>query len=151
MLRLPLRFALAAGLALVFAPAPTRAQPTPVQEYRQLLMESLDAHNGAVRAIVGGEVSMAGHLAAHARGIQGVAGMLLEIFPEGSEDGTRASPDIWDDWEDFTQKVMALQEAAAGLVSAAETGDADAVAEAAQGVNASCRSCHQAYRLRRGG
>jgi len=74
---------------------------------------------------------------------------LANVFPAGSGGaGSRALPAIWEDRDDFMDKVTAIQSASAALVSAAQAGDPDGVTSALQAVQGSCRACHQTYRAR---
>ena len=139
-------------LALLAIPSGISAQETeltPAQEYRHFIMTGFDAHNGAIRAVLGGDVDQPGHILDHAIALQGLANMLADVFPEGSGEGTRAMAEVWQDWDGFMEKVTALQSASGALVEAARSGDEAAIGEAARGVGMSCRSCHQSFRARR--
>ena len=145
-------FSLILVIALLAVPSGISAQDaelTPAQEYRGFVMSGLDAHNGAIRALVGGDVEQPGHVLDHAIALQGLADMLGDVFPEGSGEGTRAMAEVWQDWDGFMEKVSALQSASGALVEAARSGDEAAIGEAARGVGMSCRSCHQGFRARR--
>ncbi|MGH8150992.1 MAG: c-type cytochrome [Steroidobacteraceae bacterium] len=61
---------------------------------------------------------------------------------------TRALPRIWPNMADFTQKAQNLHDAAAGLVTAAKTGDQQMTMQAAIQVGKACGSCHDEYRLK---
>ena len=151
-MRLLRPFSYSLVLALLAIPSGISAQDaelTPAQEYRHFVMTGFDAHNGAVRAILGGDVDQPGHMLDHAIAIRGLANMLPDVFPEGSGEGTRAMAEVWQDWDGFMEKVAALQDASAVLVRAAREGDDAAIGEAARGVNMSCRGCHQGFRARR--
>ncbi len=71
------------------------------------------------------------------------------MWPEGTDsasiDGTRASPAIWENLDDFTAKFAALQVAAEAMQSAAGTG-LDGMRAAVGPIGAACQACHQAYR-----
>lgn len=60
-------------------------------------------------------------------------------------EGTRASPAIWENMEDFEAKHAALQEAVAALQEAAGT-DQASLGAAMGGVGQACGSCHENYR-----
>ena len=139
-------------LALLAIPSGIAAQDaelTPAQEYRHSIMTGFDAHNGAIRAILAGDIDQPGHVLDHAIALHGLANMLADVFPEGSGEGTRAMAEVWQDWDGFMEKVSALQSASGALVEAARSGDEAAIGEAARGVGMSCRSCHQGFRARR--
>lgn len=136
-------------LLLLPGTASAQADRTPLSEYRAGLMNSLSAHNSGLRAVLSGEVSQPDHVLHHARGIAAVAEMLVAVWPTGTGgEGTRAAPAIWENGEDFNQKVEVLRAAAARLRQSAEAGDAEGVGAAAREIGQTCRSCHSDYRLR---
>lgn len=71
------------------------------------------------------------------------------LWPEGTDsmsiDGTRASPAIWDNLDDFVTKFVALQDAAEALQSVAGAG-LDEMRAGFGPVGQACQACHQAYR-----
>jgi cytochrome c556 len=66
------------------------------------------------------------------------AAELKLLFPEGSvSDTSEASPKIWEEWDDFIAIFDKLE--------------ADATAGAAvPDIGASCKACHDAYRVKKG-
>lgn len=111
-------------------------------------MQSMRQHVGALRALVGGDVSYEGHVAHHAAAIAGIATMAGDAFPAGTGgDGTRASTDIWDNWDDFLAKYSDLETAADALSAAAQASDMSGVEAALSELGSTCRGCHQPYRL----
>ena len=69
-------------------------------------------------------------------------------FPEGSnEKPSEASPSIWTDFNGFKNAAMKNETAAKQLIAAAEAGDQKAVVDGFKAVAASCKSCHQSYKL----
>lgn len=123
------------------------AEPHPAAEYRQSLMQGLRAHTGALRGLLGGEVSYEGHVLHHAEAVQGIATMALSAFPEGTGgEGSRAMDLIWEQWDDFLTKARALKEGADAMAAAAAAGDMAALDEAMSAVGGSCRGCHSDYR-----
>ncbi|MEK9509167.1 cytochrome c [Gemmatimonadota bacterium Y43] len=139
-----------AVVAVVALPAAVSAQddgPPPAADYRSALMVSLQNHMSAVSALAAGEVAYMGHIQQHASAVNGLATMIGEAFPEGTAEGSRASEDIWANWDAFMEKLRPLQEGAAALDAAAQAGDADGIAAARQAIMGTCRSCHTDYRL----
>jgi cytochrome c556 len=124
------------------------AERTPIQDYRQSIMEALDRHNRAIRSIVDGDVDRPNHVVDHAIAVEGLARMLADVFPAGSGEGTRARDEIWETPGLFSEKVSGLMSTSAALVEAARSGDAEAIVGAAQQVNRSCGGCHQGFRAR---
>lgn len=79
--------------------------------------------------------------------IEGIEGW----FPEGSGPETGVDTDalaaIWENKEDFDKKTADFQAAVAKLVAAGETGDLAAIGAAMQGAGATCKACHDKYRM----
>lgn len=64
---------------------------------------------------------------------------------QGAVPGSRAKPEIWSDAAGFEKNAMALETAAAAMVTAAGT-DLDALRGAMQALGGTCGDCHKAYR-----
>ncbi len=137
---------IAAGLA-VLAPTVAQAQDAqPVVQYRQSLMDALRAHMGGVNAATTGTAPI-GHSEYHAVAFERMAQALANAFPEGSGGpSSRALPAIWENRADFMDKVTDIQMAAARLVTASRTGDAEQIGSAVQAVRGTCGACHNPYR-----
>lgn len=76
---------------------------------------------------------------------------MADWFPEGTgpESGveTEALPIIWEDQADFSEKVTAMQDAAAQLDTIAQGGDVAAIAAAFKTTGGTCKDCHDKFRL----
>ena len=71
-----------------------------------------------------------------------------EYFPAGSnEKPSEASPSIWLDFDGFKNAAMKNETAANQLISAAKAEDQKAVVDGFKAVAASCKNCHQSYKL----
>ena len=148
----PLQRRLLAGLAIVAAagligPETAAAQEaSPIVQYRQSLMDAFRTHMGGVRAALG-DVAPMGHAEHHAVAFEHMAQALANAFPENTAGpGSRALPAIWENRDDFMNKVTDIQTATAQLVTASRSGDADAIQQALQGVQGTCGGCHNPYR-----
>lgn len=142
--------ALALGLvftALACLPSAIQAQDhEAIIEYRQSIMDAFRTHMGGVRAALANTVPM-DHAGNHAVAFHEMALSLANVFPEGSTaPGSRALPAIWQNRDDFMNKVTAIQRATAELVDATEAGDAEVIGSALQAVQGTCRDCHTDYR-----
>ena len=136
--------ALAVGGALL-APSAAQAQEGPsASDYRQSIMGAFRTHMGGVGAALAGTAPM-GHAEHHAVSFERMAQALANAFPEGSEGG-RALPAIWEDRDEFMNRVTAIQTASARLVTASRTGDAEQIGAAMQGVRQTCGGCHNTFR-----
>ena len=71
-----------------------------------------------------------------------------DYFPEGSnEKPSEASPAIWTDFDGFKNAPIKNETAAQQLIAAAKAEDQKAVVDGFKAVAASCKSCHQSYKL----
>ncbi len=74
------------------------------------------------------------------------------MWPEGTDtasiDGTRALPDIWEDFDSFVDRFVALQGAAESLQGVAGDG-LDALRPAVGQLGAACGACHDDFRAER--
>lgn len=139
--------AVAAGIGMASA----ADESENVIKYRQNVMRSIGGHTGAIAAVVKGEVSFGGHVAAHAESLAAMSETVIDLFPEGTLTGaeTRAKPEIWQDWDDFRAKADDLQAAAGNLVQVVNGGGDLAAIETAFGdVGKACGGCHRPYRTR---
>ena len=72
---------------------------------------------------------------------------LLAGFPPDSDQGeTDARPDIWFDFEDFSQKLVDLREASQALSKAVASGDKAAIGDALGKTGKRCKACHENYK-----
>ncbi len=124
-------------------------------QYRQGLMQVLSFKVGTLRDMAEGAIDAdAAVFAEYAADAAAVAGMVMEGFEglDGSAAetlaGSAALPDIWGNWDDFTQKAADLA-AAAEAVSAGANAPGFAVsADSAGPLEPVCGNCHRVYRQR---
>ena len=116
--------------------------------YRQKVMGSLGANMGGIGDIMKYKLPKAdGHIEIHARNIHETAKLILDAFEEQVTAGkTDAKPDIWQNWEEFTTKAKALQDASATLTQVAQGGDMKAILPAVKTVGDACKGCHDPFR-----
>ncbi len=125
-------------------------EPANVIKYRQKVMSSIGAHIGSIGAVLKGEVSYTGHVAAHARAMHDASLMIDDIFPAGSDVGeTRAKPEIWQDWAKFEAATKTFQAATKELARVADTGDMAAVGAQLNKVGEACGGCHKPFRKKK--
>jgi len=113
--------------------------------YRQHTMSAVSGHMRAIFDILRGDVPHVDHLTAHADAMADLAAIAPTLFPEGSNGGD-ALDAIWENPEDFQEKLDAFKEAANALKEAAQTGDTGDVGMAARGLGQVCKGCHDDYR-----
>ena len=124
-------------------------------QFRQGVMHVLGYKVATLRDMAEGTIEAdADVFAKYAADAAVAAGMLLEGF-EGMEASSTdalpvsgAFPDVWSNWDDFSQKAAELS-AAADTVSAAANADGFMVsADSADPLGPVCGNCHRIYRQR---
>ena len=114
-------------------------------EYRKHAMQAVGGHVQAIVKIIRGEVPHTGHLPMHGNAMADLAEASGSLFPQGSEGGD-ALPGIWEDPEDFAEKIEAFRVAAQGFKAAAAGSDVAAAGAALQKLGGACKGCHDDYR-----
>ncbi len=147
---LPMAMVLVLGLG---AQALAVDEPENVIKYRQSVLKAIGGHTGAIVAVVKGEVSYVGDVAAHARAIHEMSKLLPGLFPEGtgrdSYPETRALPELWNDRARFEASAKDLQVQSAKLAEVAEGGDIAAIGAQLQNLGNVCGSCHKPFRAKK--
>ncbi len=147
---LPMAMVLVLGLG---AQALAVDEPENVIKYRQSVLKAIGGHTGAIVAVVKGEVSYVGDVAAHARAIHEMSKLLPGLFPEGtgrdSYPETRALPELWNDRARFEASAKDLQVQSAKLAEVAEGGDIAAIGAQLQNLGNACGSCHKPFRAKK--
>ena len=126
--------------ALVAAPA---FADEGAMDYRHHTMEAIGGHTVAFFDILQGKVPHQDHLALHAGALAELSAIVGTLF-EVNAPGGHALPAIWENPEDFAERVAAFQEAAAALRDTIASGGA--VGPAAQALGQACKGCHDSYR-----
>jgi cytochrome c556 len=136
-------------MAALIAAAAFAQTPEELVEKRQ---EQMKINGSNVRVIAGfvqnGEGTIADVQTA-ANNINGVAGVIDTLWPEGTAVGvgdSRALPVIWENPDAFAERRAAFQSAAAAVAEAAATGDAEAVKAAFPALGMACGGCHDNFR-----
>ncbi|MDP6515857.1 MAG: cytochrome c [Alphaproteobacteria bacterium] len=125
-------------------------EPPNIIKYRQNVMKAQGGHISNIAAVVKGEVSLIGNVAANARALADLSRMVLPLFPDGTNTGkTNALPEIWTDRAKFDQAAKASQDAADAMIVAAETNDLDTIAAALDKLGKSCGGCHKPFRKKK--
>lgn len=128
-------------------------EPESIVKYRQAVMKAIGGHMGSMAAVAKGKVSFVSHVAEHARGINGMSKLVLDIFPKNSgpmdSANTRALPAIWDKWPEFKAASKAMQLESAKLVKVAEGGDVGAIGAQLKNLGKACGGCHKPFRAKK--
>jgi cytochrome c556 len=114
-------------------------------EYRQEVMSAIGSTMGAIGKILKQEVDRPDDLAPLAGALAELANTAQSVFPEGTEGGD-ALPEIWEESDDFTERLVALKETANAFRDVASTGDMSRIGPAVGELGQACRACHTSYR-----
>jgi cytochrome c556 len=114
-------------------------------DYRHHTMEAVGGHMNAIADIVRQKVPHSSHIAMHANALDDIAQISDVLFPAGSE-GHDALPAIWENPEDFAEKLNAWKVSAAAFREAAATGAMENIGPALQNMGQTCKGCHDDYR-----
>lgn len=119
-------------------------------KYRQSAMKALSGHISGAVAIIKGQVPYNDDLVTHVTGLRDTTKVLPNAFKQKTSGGkTRAKSAIWEDADDFKQKIMALQSAADDFLAAAKSGGPEAAGEKLGAVGDACKDCHKKYRAKK--
>jgi len=142
------KFAVAAALsALMAAPLVNAEEKHPSRVYRESYFHLLGLHFQPLRMMVQRQIPWdADRAAVLGRDLKAVSQIdILSQFPEGSEGG-EAKLEIWDDFDDFSERMNTMRTEAAKMAEATASGDQDAVGKQLGALGKSCKSCHDVYR-----
>ena len=144
---------IAASLAAVVTiPAVAHIERTePLQSLRQSYFAIVGMTFGPMGDMVKGKIEWNdAQFAAWADDLASVSKVSVERgFAPGSEKGkTRAKPAIWENTDDFEQKLANFRSEAAALAEAANAGDKAATVEQFKQTGDTCKACHDNYKSR---
>jgi cytochrome c556 len=116
--------------------------------YRHAVMEVLANKTATIGGMAREEIPLDEAVFTKATAdLAALAGMVTEGFDtEGIATGSRATPEIWSNWDDFVAKAGDLEQAAQALADAAATGGFSAAQGMVQGTVGNCGGCHRSYR-----
>jgi len=116
-----------------------------VIEKRQQLMKGQSAAVKAVKAAQ--ESKDYATIETKAKELMSSADQIPSVFPKGSTQGkTKATPAIWDKWDEFQGQAKNLSKASGELAAAAKSKDEAAVGAKIKAVSDACGSCHKGVR-----
>jgi cytochrome c556 len=144
---------IAASLAAVVTiPAVAHIERTePLQSLRQSYFAIVGMTFGPMGDMVKGKIEWNdAQFAAWAKDLASVSKVSVERgFAPGSEKGkTRAKPAIWENTDDFAQKLANFRSEAAALAEVASAGDKAATVEQFKQTGGTCKACHDNYKSR---
>ena len=119
-------------------------------KYRQSAMKAMSGHISGAVAIIKGQVPYNDDLVTHVTGLRDTTKVLPNAFKQKTSGGkTRAKSAIWEDADDFKQKITALQTAAEDFLAAAKSGGPEAAGAKLGAVGEACKGCHKKYRAKK--
>ncbi len=72
---------------------------------------------------------------------------VLDYFPSGSlSENSRAMPEIWKKWDEFSKNPSRVKKAAQELADAAKAGDEETVKVRFKALGEACKNCHSSFR-----
>lgn len=128
-----------------------KSHPEDVIMARQLLMDGVEQAMMAVEVALGGREARIADLQAQAYTINILLSAFPHMFPpetapvtsaDGSSNGTTATPELWDNFDDFYDQAQA---AATAAFDVSQAGDLPKMREAAARLRNGCDTCHAQY------
>lgn len=139
-----------AGLIAVAGAAIAHQGASGVVKERMEAMKDMAGRMKVIAGMIGGERGFdAQAVASAAEQVAFKARQLDKQFPEGSDHPpSEARPEIWSDWDRFSELASELESKASRLGVAAGTATAAADIDVPfRAVAATCKGCHQRFRL----
>jgi cytochrome c556 len=120
-------------------------------KYRQSVYKVILWNFGPMAGMAQGKVPYdATDFAKRAQRVATMAPMLLEGYPPGSGTGapTRAKSEIWDNFDEFSKLMHAMEDKAAALADVAKEGNLEKSRAAVGELGDACKACHDKYRAK---
>lgn len=136
-------FCVAACLAVA---GPVSAQDSPIKQRQALMKKNGDSAKTAGAMLKGEKPYDAAAAAEAMKMISGTLDEFVTLFPEGSDEGSDAKPDIWQNKADFDAYAQETKKAANAAAEAA-AGGAESFQAAFATVGQNCKGCHEKYRV----
>ena len=116
-------------------------------QYRQKVMASNGANMGAIGDILKNKLPYQSHIAVHAEAIQRMSTLIPDAFKKNIATGkTDAKPEIWKEWDKFTEAANTMGLEAAELAKVAQSGSMEAISAQVKKLSDACGNCHKPYR-----
>jgi len=126
------------------------AQEEQIQKRRLLMETNNDAVVKAVKKAVN-EKNYA-EIQVKVKGIMENMDQMLDLFPKDSlSEKSRAKPEIWERWDEFSKHSATVKKAAQELGTAAKAGDEEAVKVKFKALGEACAGCHKPFRAAKKG
>ena len=126
------------------------AKPEDAVKYRQSALQLIASHFGRMQPVMKGQVPYdAAAIKANVELLKTLSVLPWAGFIEGSQAGTSAKPEVWSDAAGFKAAQSKFEGVVDKLAVAANSGDLDRVRAAFGDVGASCKACHDSYRVKK--
>lgn len=144
MIRNDLLFGVLFGFLMLLVTSQVFAQAD-VIEQRQKLMKSNGESTKAIKAAA--EAKDYAVIETKAKDIIANGDKVLDIFrKEATQGKTKAKPEIWQKWDQFSKYPGNVKKAAAELVDAARAKNDETIAVRVKALGEACASCHKVFR-----
>jgi cytochrome c556 len=116
--------------------------------YRSSLMEVIAHEMATVNGMARGDIPANEEQFKKASSVLGLLSTNVAdaFMQQATVPGSRALPEIWQNWNDFAMKAQTFADAAATVDMAAQSGGIEAAKGAVQQLAQSCGGCHRTYR-----
>ncbi len=139
------------ALFLLAIASPLYAQEDVIKKRRVLMNDNYDALKAVKKAV---EEKDYATVAVKARDIMGNMDKVLDVFPKGStSEKSKAKPEIWEKWEQFSKLPVKVKDVAGALAKAAAAKDEAAVQTQFKALGSespfrsgACYECHKDFR-----
>ena len=133
-------------LVLILLAGFSHADDEAEYKYREGVMKSAVGHMSSMGAILRGRVHFE-NFKIHAHGMKDIAGIMPNVFPEGSGvDGSESLPAVWEKPDEFKAAMDKFVDAANNIAAAADSGEMSEIGPAIQALGKSCKGCHDDLR-----
>jgi len=135
--------------AAVAQSAFAQAKPEDAIRYRQAAFTVMAKHFSSLGAMANGKAPFDAKVAADDADVLSIVDRLpFTAFGPGTDKGanTKAKPEVWQKTADFNQDADKMKTAMADLVTAARSGNLDAIKKAFGPTAKTCKSCHDGFK-----
>ena len=122
-------------------------KPEDATRYRKAGFTIMAAHFSRIGAMVNGKAPFdAAAAASNAQLVEQVGTLPWAGFVAGSEEGSKAKPEVWTNAAKFKEAADKFRAESAKLTAAAKTGNADQLKTAFGATAATCKGCHDTFK-----
>lgn len=112
---------------------------------RRELMEGIGKNTKILGDMAGGKVAFDAAAAEAAKAVLVASSteIAAKFEPNATDAGSKAKPEIWTNWQDFTTKAKGLNAAATAL----DASTLESVQAGMEALGGACAACHKPYRM----